>query len=199
MKVLTALVLLLLAPLALAQPWRRATDGRFIVETASPADRQRLPEVFAVLQEAARNLKQEEGWRLPSKVTVRVYPTLEAYTEATGQPWYVAGTADRSLQMLHVQRLRVLAERGSLAKTLRHELFHLAQPAQWPRWRAEGSAMRFAGDTPTAQPLTNLSPVDLDRELAGAGSSLALARAAATAWLWTAPELSSARKRSSSP
>ena len=200
MKFLFAIFLLTFGSLTLAQAWQRATDGRFIVKTASPADREKLPEVFEVLQEAALELHQTWGWTLPRAVTVRVYPTLEAYTSGTAQPWYVAASADRKTVTLHVQRLRVLSERGSIRRTLRHELFHLAQPSDWPRWQAEGRAMRFAGETPSAKPFANLSQDELDSKLAEAGSSSDLARAAATAWLWAShPKLSSAPKPSSSP
>lgn len=210
MKPLLAMLMLMVSPPALAQSWQKATDGRFVVETSSPTNRERLGEVFEVLRDAALELRQDRGWALPRTVTVRIYPTFMAYTDATRQPWYVAGTADRNTMTLHVQRLRVLLERGSLERTLRHELFHLAQPAQWPRWRAEGSAMRFAGEAPSARPFTKLNPDELDRRLAEAGSRTDLARAAATAWLWASrlessqsepdqSELSSAPKRSSSP
>ena len=170
-----------------AQPPQRATDGRFVIYTASSADREALSILFPVLQEAARDLQQDWGFVPPETVTVRVYPTLAAFEEATGQPWFVAATADRDGATLHVQRLRVLTERGSLEATLRHELFHLAQPGRWPRWRAEGSAMRFAGERPAAEPFASLSKTDLDAQLAAPSSPEAYARASATAWLWTSP------------
>jgi hypothetical protein len=77
-----------------------------------------------------------------------------------------------------------LLERNSLEKTLRHELFHLAQPADWPRWLAEGSAMIFAGETPGVEPLSNVSEGQLDVLLASVNSSEELARATATAYDW---------------
>lgn len=179
-----AVLALLLGAVAWAQPPQRATDGLFVVETASPADREELSMVFLILQAAARDLRQDWGFALPKTVTVRVYPTLAAFEAATGQPWYVAATADREAETLHVQRLRVLTERGSLETTLRHELFHLAQPESWPRWRAEGSAMRFAGERPAAHPFVGLSGAALNRRLAAPDSPEDLARAAATAWVW---------------
>jgi hypothetical protein len=178
------LLLVLAGMTAHAETWQHATDGRFVVETASPADRENLGSVFATLQEAARELRQDWGLGLPKRVRVRIYPTLAAYTAATAQPWYVAATADRDAVTLHLQRLRVLSERGSLETTLRHELFHLVQPPDWPRWRAEGSAMRFAGERPDHAPFFGVGETELNRRLAEAGSREDLARAAATAWLW---------------
>lgn len=205
MRRILFVLLLMLSAFALAAPWQRRADGQFIVETASLADLEGVGEVFAILQDAARDLRQDWGWTLPASLTVRVYPTLTAYTGATHQPWYVAAMADRNAEILHLQRLRVLIERDSLEITLRHELFHLAQPSQWPRWRAEGNAMRFAGETSDAKPYSGVSEVELDARLAAADSRESLARAAATAWLWTLqPDPgskfpSSAPKRSSSP
>ncbi len=181
-SLLVAHCFLLLLSFGCAQTWRQASDGRFMVETASEADREQLAAVFAVLQKAARDLRRDLGLTLPETVTVRVHPTLASFQKATSQPWFVVAVADRRAAILHLQRLRVLAERRSLEPTLRHELFHLAQPEDWPRWRAEGMAMRFAGETPQAEALLNLSDAELDALLAAPGSSEALAQAAATAY-----------------
>ena len=174
-------VLLSVLGLTFAQDWQEATDGFFKVETASPADAERLTEVFGVLEQAAKDLKNS-GLPLPDTATVRVHPTLESFEAETGLPWFVAALADRETTTLHTQRLRVLLERQSLETTLRHELFHLAQPADWPRWRAEGAAMHFAGERPQAQPLPNLSDEQLDALLAAPPSAEMLARAVATAY-----------------
>ena len=175
-------LLVSLVGLAFAQPWQRATDGRFWVETASPADAARLEQVFEILDEAAKDLERDWGLRLPEAVTVRVHPTLESFTGETGAPWFVAALADKRSALLHTQRLRVLLERRSLEATLRHELFHLAQPGDWPRWRAEGAALHFADERLQAQPLTNLSDAQLDALLASPPSPEVLARAVATAY-----------------
>lgn len=169
-----------------AQAWLSSTDGRFVVETASAADRERLPELFAALRRAARELRQDWGFTLPEAVTFYVHPTLLSFQAATGQPWFVAAQAERGAATVHLQRLRVLAERGSLVATVRHELFHLAQPEGWPRWRAEGWAMRFALEQPRAEPFEGLGEAELDALLAAPGSSEVLERAAATAWFWVA-------------
>lgn len=186
MRRLVALLLLLLlsGPLALAQVWLSSTDGRFVVETASAADRERLPDLFAALRRAARELRQDWSLALPETVTLYVHPTLLSFQAATGQPWFVAAQAERGSAAVHLQRLRVLAERGSLEATVRHELFHLVQPAAWPRWRAEGWAMRFAGERPRAEPFKGLGEAELNALLAAPGTSEVLARAAATAWRW---------------
>ena len=164
--------------------WQTATDGRFIVKTASAADSELLGAVFATLEQAECELRQDWNLRLPETVTVRIHPTLASFQDVTAQPWFVAASADRGARRLEFQRLRVLTERHSLSLTLRHELFHLAQPQAWPRWRAEGSAMRFAGERPHAPPFDDMNEAELNARLAAPDSSAALERAAATAWLW---------------
>ena len=148
---LVFLLTLLLLTTAVAQTWQEATDGVVTVRTASNADRAYLPEVFAIIQQARRDLR---GWGLALEpLTIVIHPALTNYQAATGMPWYVAAVADTHARRLDMQRVRVLAERGSLTATLRHELFHLAQPAGLERYVAEGLAMHFAHETPQAPPL----------------------------------------------
>lgn len=168
--------------IAFGQDWESAGDGRFTVLTASLEDALYLPEIFAVLQRAQRDLRRQE-LELPDAVGITIHPQLDSFLRATGLPWYVMATAERGRAMVHSQRVRVLLERGSLEKTLRHELFHLAQPRDWPRWRAEGAAMIFAGERPSAAPLAGLSERELEAILASTPSAGVLARALATAYL----------------
>ncbi len=171
--------------LVFAQTWSQATDGSFTVETASVADKSRLKEVFDLLQEAKQDLKENQNYELPKQISIRIYPNLEAFTKATQAPWYLAAIADKTSNTIHTQRLQVLLERNSLKQTLRHELAHLAQPEDWPRWLSEGSAMLFAAEKPTAKPIENLSEAQLNELLASAPSQEQLARAAATAYNWS--------------
>ncbi len=169
--------------LVFAQNWQTIKSPGFRVKTASSADRQLVPQVFQILQKARRDLERS-GLKVPSTVTVAIHPDLKSYTRTTRLPWFVMAVSDRGKSRIDTQRLQILLERGSLERTLRHELFHLAQPANWPRWKAEGSAMRFAGDEPTAQPLQNIAEANLDELLANPPNAQTLARAMATAYIW---------------
>ncbi|MCL6525554.1 MAG: hypothetical protein K6T57_01610 [Thermaceae bacterium] len=182
-RVVGAGAMILLFSWALAQAWQTAKSPGFIVQTASSPDRALLPQVFALLQQARRELVLA-GLSPPQTVTVIIHPNLPSYTATTQQPWFILAVSDRRANTIHTQRLRILLERGSLERTLRHELFHLSQPEGWPRWRAEGAAMRFAGDRPTAAPFPTIREAELNRLLAQPPSSEALARAMATAYLW---------------
>jgi hypothetical protein len=179
---LLAILLALLGP-ALAQTWQTAHAPGFVVQVAAKADAAHLHEVFAVLQKARRDLKAA-GYPLPPRVSVVIHPDLRSYTRATRLPWFVLAAANRQKHRIDTQRLRVLQERGGLERTLRHELFHLAQPEGWPRWKAEGLAMRFAGEEPKARPLENIREAELEGLLATPTDQATLNRAMATAFLW---------------
>ncbi len=180
---LTAVWLTVLTP-ALAQNWQTAQAPGFVVRYAGGADALHLPEVFRVLQKARQDLKSQ-GLALPPTVRVVIHPNLKSYTAATGLPWFILSAANRSKNQIDSQRLRVLLERGTLERTLRHELFHLAQPEGWPRWKAEGMAMRFAGEQPVARPLEAITEAELERLLANPPDPTTLRRAMATAYRWT--------------
>ena len=154
----------------------------FVLQVAG-VERPRLPQVQSYLQRARRDL-QARGWLLPTSVTVRVHPDLASFGQQTGAPWFVLAVANRTQARLDLQRLAVVMRSSSLEATLRHELFHLAQPAGWPRWRAEGEAMRFAGQRSQASPLLGIGPEQLDQLLLQPQSPDQLARALATAYGW---------------
>ncbi len=177
---LLALLLALASP-ALAQDWSSANDGQFVVLSASAQDESYLPQVFELLQQAKRDLRNDWRLELPPKVTLVIHPDLASFEQATGAPWHLAGLANRERQKIDVQRLRILLERGSLKTTLRHEVFHLAQPQDWPRWLAEGAAMLFAGEQAQATPLIELSDAELNALLSKADSRELHLQAAATA------------------
>lgn len=187
LRLLALLSVLGLPEIALASSqWTESSDGTFIVLTAAAADEQLLPQVFRELQAALRDLQQQPGMQLAacSAVTVRVHPDLSSYTRATQLPWFVLASADQRSCELQLQRLAVVRSAGSLRITLRHELFHLLQPAALARWEAEGRAMLFAGEQPSAPPLQGITPAQLDELLASPPDRALLARAAATAHLW---------------
>lgn len=172
-----------LLPFTFAQTWSTKTDGFFSVQTASSADATYLSEVFEILQEAKKDLRTE-GLTLPEGVTVQIHPDLDSFTTTTEVPWYVISLADRETSTIHTQRLRILLERQTLEITLRHELFHLAQPEDLPRWRAEGEAMKFSGERVRAEPFENVTEEELNDLLANPDSRETLQRATATAYLW---------------
>jgi SpoIID/LytB domain protein len=85
----------------------------------------------------------------PPEVALEFHPTVEAFSRATGQPWWTAArTTGTRIDLLP---RAVLARRGILETTLRHEFVHLlAEPALAGRalWVREGLAVALAGELP---------------------------------------------------
>jgi hypothetical protein len=83
----------------------------------------------------------------PASIEIRFHPTVEAYTRATGQPWWTsARTTGRRVDLLP---LGVLTKRGIVETTLRHECVHVLTEstlAGRPLWAREGLAAVLAGE-----------------------------------------------------
>jgi SpoIID/LytB domain protein len=78
-------------------------------------------------------------------VTVRFHPTVQAFEQATGQPWFTLGSVAGT--EIHLVPLSMLRDADVLERTIRHQLVHvLADPAfnRRPRWVSEGAAVHFA-------------------------------------------------------
>ena len=83
------------------------------------------------------------------RVVLRFHPTIDAYEEATGQPWFTSGAMVNG--EVHLPPLTVLRDRGVLERTVRHELVHAMTNtalAGRPLWIREGAAIYFAGEPP---------------------------------------------------
>src|SRR5262249_6682836 len=75
----------------------------------------------AIARLAARSrddLAQQIGIQTPPPITLRFYPTTDAYERATGQAWFTSGAVVRG--ELHLLPLAVLRERDILERTIRH-------------------------------------------------------------------------------
>lgn len=144
----------------------------------------RLASLSNVLFMAVADLGARSELALCDGPELFIHPDLDSFVTATGLAWYHLAVADRAVCRIDMQRLPVVDRHGGVDRSLRHELFHLAQPAGWERWRAEGEAQRFAGELPDLQPLAGISPQQLDALLGSAPDQLTLGRAMATAFQW---------------
>jgi hypothetical protein len=109
-------------------------------------------------------------------INVVIHETTQAFSAATGQPWWVAGITHG--QELELQPLNVLRRRRILKSTLRHEYTHavIERIGQGlaPRWLAEGLAIAFAGEAPLLarfKPPNRLPLDELERRLANPRSA----------------------------
>jgi stage II sporulation protein D len=88
------------------------------------------------------------GVAVPARVRLVFHPTVEAYTRASGQPWWTAG-ATRGQRVDFIPP-SVLRQRGILERTLRHELAHVLTGDRLkgrPTWAQEAVAMDLAGES----------------------------------------------------
>jgi SpoIID/LytB domain protein len=98
---------------------------------------------------ARDDLAQTLGVAAPPRVTLRFHPTTDDYERVTGHAWFTSGAMIGD--ELHLLPVAVLRGRGTLERTVRHELVHLMTDAvlgRRPLWVREGAAIHFAGGQP---------------------------------------------------
>ena len=139
---------------------RRASPAT--VQVVLPeADVAQLGAVRAVADRGLADLAAKLGVDPPAHIEIRFHPTVEAYTRATGQPWWTsARTMGTRVDLLP---LGVLAKRGIVETTLRHECVHVLTEstlAGRPLWAREGLAAVLAGEFSSA---THEGRADRDR------------------------------------
>jgi stage II sporulation protein D len=117
--------------------WRRIGGETVALMTTQP---ERDGTVLAAAERQVKEIASQYGWARPAGIEIRVYPDVETFRNATGEPgWVAARTAARRI---HLQPAAVLRERGALDSTLHHELLHVFIEAQAasgiPVWFREG-------------------------------------------------------------
>ena len=117
-------------------------SGLLTVTIHDPRDKSQLATVFKAFKKAQSDLT-EIGLEI-KPVKLEAFSSANAFTQATGEPSFVA--ASTRDQTIRTQRLGALKARGLLEFTVRHEVFHTAQPTGLPRWLAEGLARHFSGE-----------------------------------------------------
>ena len=160
--------------------WTTNTSEHFTLMSTHP-DSER--EVLSAAERVLAGAQTATGWQLDFRPVLQVYPTMEQYRDATGEPgWVAASTRGHTIRL---QPLATLRERNLLESTLRHELLHLLVEAHaapnTPLWLREGLVMVLAGEHPSARPLL-ISDEELERTLATSTDSDRMQRAYATAW-----------------
>ena len=122
---------------AQAVEWQKRASERFdLVSTNPESDSAVLPSAESLLKEGEESL----GWRLPYRIEIRVFPTMDLYRNTTGEPgWVAASTRGHTIRLQPLEELR---RRRIVESTLRHELYHLLIESQakvsTPLWFREG-------------------------------------------------------------
>jgi len=143
--------------------WQRLSGDRITLITARPAtDRAAL----STAERQLRVLAARTHWPVPDKIELRVFPDLDTFRDATGEPgWVAAHTVGRRIDL---QPVATLARSGALDSTIGHELAHLLVESQaapgLPLWFREGLVeyLERGGET-TAPPRAPADTELLDR------------------------------------
>ncbi len=123
--------------------WTSLADERVELLTVNPgADRPALTAAARALRDA----EEQTGWRMEVRPQLRVFPSVTAFRDATGEPgWVAASTRGR---IIRLQPTNVLERKGVLDATLRHELLHVLLEAHakqgLPLWFREGVVLWLA-------------------------------------------------------
>jgi hypothetical protein len=139
--------------------WRRINGERVELWTTAPAHDQRL---VSIADSALRNAETITGMRARVRPLVRVYPTVTAFRNATGEPGMVAG--DERGRVIRLQP-------DPLAQTVLHEMLHFVLEANTradvPRWFREDLVELLAGDHGVPEQMRALSAQHTRAELLG--------------------------------
>jgi stage II sporulation protein D len=124
-------------PTARGFSWQMLSGESVTLWTNDP---QRDRDVLPIAEHELHQLASRVRWPVPSGTEIRVYPDLESFRNATGEPgWAAAHTTGHTIEM---QPADVLRRRDALTETLRHELLHVLVQAQTsaalPLWFREG-------------------------------------------------------------
>jgi stage II sporulation protein D len=117
------------------------------VELALPADETSQRErVLSLVQRARAEIASRAGVP-PIPLRLTVHPTVESFSRATGQPWFVAGaTRGSTIDLLPTT---VLRRDGQLERVIRHEIAHALVDGALegrPLWVREGAAAYFSAN-----------------------------------------------------
>ena len=99
-------------------------------------------------EQALRMAERLTGFTARTGIRMVIYPTLDAYRDATGEPGFVA--ASTRGETIRLQPLKNLRARGSLEATLLHEMIHAVlnqrAKAPLPRWFGEGLVLTLTNE-----------------------------------------------------
>ncbi len=141
--------------------WQSRFSERFeLLSTQPDADARILSIADRILEENENAL----GWKLPFRVKLQVFPTLDRYRDETGQPGWVA--ASTRVHTIRLQPLAALRAQGALESTLKHELYHLLvevrAKAGTPTWFREGLVLYLSNPNAVDAPAAGLSDKEME-------------------------------------
>jgi hypothetical protein len=144
-----------------------------LVETLAAADSTYLPQINQALAEA----EERSSLRPSGAITLRAFPSVNAFREGTLAPGWVAAFTEGN--WIGSQPLTTLAGRKLLVTVLRHEFLHALVEghagANGPLWLREGLVELWADGVPENAPAIKIG--ELDASLAHASTEAASEKA----------------------
>ena len=142
--------------------WVKLGSERFDLLTTQPElDRS----VAAIVGRSLREAEGRSGLNLQRRVAVRIYPTVAAFRDATGEPGWVA--ASTRGDVIRLQPAQVLGRTRSLPLVVRHELLHILVESKareaTPLWLREGLVLCLNQDHPAAS--SSAPSSEIERQL----------------------------------
>jgi hypothetical protein len=142
-----------------AGPPTRAVDVSIALPAAEESER---TAIMQLVRRARDEIAAATRVDRPTAIRVAVHPDVESFNRATGQPWWVSGTSERST--IDLLPLTVLKQRGQFERTIRREVAHVmldSELADRPMWVREGAALYFSSPLqPTSPPPRVRCPED---------------------------------------
>ena len=118
--------------------WQALGGERVQVMTTRP---QRDQSVVAMADRLARGVEERSGLRFEGSVRIKIYPSVAAFRDATGEPGWVAGSTRGGVIRL---------QPGVGESTVRHELLHVLVESHarhgLPLWFREGAVLFLSGE-----------------------------------------------------
>jgi len=122
-------------------PWQSMGGERVQVMTTRPREDGAL---VTIADRLARAVEERSGLRFEGTVRVKIYPSVAAFRDATGEPGWVAGSTRAGVIRL---------QPPVIESALRHELLHVLVESHarhgLPLWFREGAVLFLSGDRPT--------------------------------------------------
>lgn len=145
-------------------PWIKFSGGTADLETTRSQD----TSVLDIAGRLMRGLEESTARRFKTRPMIRIYPTVAAYRDDTGEPgWMAASTKNNVIRLQPAETLR---SRNALDSTLKHELAHLlveayARNAQ-PLWFREGLVLWLSQPASVGSSMERVDLAALERALA---------------------------------
>jgi stage II sporulation protein D len=118
--------------------WQSLGGERVIVMTTRPQTDQGI---VAMADRLARSVEERSGLRFAGTVRLRIYPTVAAFRDATGEPGWVAGSTRGG-----VIRLQPGVGEGTVRHELLHALVESRARSGLPLWFREGAVLFLSGE-----------------------------------------------------